>query len=69
METWKIGKVTELREEGRKLLIFYPVSSACGKRPKMATLFRSPRDVSVISSVDDLNLNSHEFFETLKLVK
>ena len=65
LETWKIGKVIELQNDGRKLLIAYPRTNPAGKTV-LSSVLRSPRDVSVISAATDLPLNSEEFFKQIR---
>ena len=60
LETWKVGRVIEIQNQGRRLLIAYPRKSPNGST-SLSSISRSPRDVSVISSADDIQLNSREF--------
>jgi hypothetical protein len=68
LETWKIGKIVEIIKNGKGVIISYPSILPNGKS-KMNTVTRSPRDVSVVSSVDDLDLNSKEFFNKIKKIE
>ena len=67
LEKWKLGKVVDIIKNGRGVLISYPNTS--GKKCVIRFVERSPRDVCVISSVTDLNLNSKEFFQSINTVK
>ena len=67
LEQWRIGRVVDILKKGRGVLISYP--STVGTKVTMRFVERSPRDISVISSVTDLNLNSREFFQQIKLMK
>ena len=63
LETWKVGRVKEITNDGRRLTVSYFL------RKSRRLLVRSPRDVCVISTTSDLNLNSREFFERVKIMK
>ena len=67
LEKWKLGKVVEILKNGRGVLISYPNTS--GKKCVMRFVERSPRDVCVIASTTDLNLNSKEFFQNISTLK
>ena len=62
-DIWKLGRVVEVSV--RKVKISFPMKSVPGKLPKMKTIERSPRDISIISAADDVNLNSWEYFEKI----
>ena len=62
-DIWKLGRVVEVSV--RKVKISFPVKSVPGKLPKMKFIERSPRDISIISAADDINLNSWEYFEKI----
>ena len=64
---WKLGKIIEISSNKRKVVIAFPERTEIGnlKIPKLKTLSRSLREVSVIYSVKDLPLNSHEHFSSV----
>ena len=66
LETWKTGKVSAIMNNGRKITVSYPVTSPDGSRVSIRSVSRSPRDLCVISSASDLQLNSAEFFNKIK---
>ena len=66
LEIWKTGKVSAILNNGRKITVSYPVTSPDGSRASMRSVSRSPRDLCVISSAADLQLNSAEFFNKIK---
>ena len=67
MEVWKIGKVVEILKEGRGVIISYPQILPNGVS-KLSVVNRSVRDICLVSSIDDLNLNSKEFFDKIKKI-
>ena len=67
LETWKIGKVVEILKKGQGVIISYPYILPNGT-VKLMVVDRSIRDISLVSSVDDLCLNSAEFFNKVKKV-
>ena len=67
LEIWKLGKVVEIVKGGQGVIISYSSVSPNGKT-RMSCVSRSPRDVVIISSVDDLGLNSVEFFNKIKKI-
>ena len=62
-EVWKLGRVDEALSGGRRLSIVYSCKNST------RSLIRSPRDVCVVSSVSDLDLNSREFFDRICKIK
>ena len=62
---WKLGRVTNV-DNPRKIEVTFAGNSVPGKLPKLKTIIRSPRQICVISAVDDTDLNSREFFERIK---
>jgi hypothetical protein len=69
LEVWRIGKVVEILKEGRGIIISYPTATPGSDKVKTSFVERSPRDLAVISSVSDLNLNSAEFFNKINTMK
>jgi hypothetical protein len=65
METWKLGKIVEIIKGGLGVILLYVTFLPNGK-VKTSCVTRSPRDIVVVSSVDDLSLNSTEFFNKIK---
>ena len=63
---WKLGKVISVSPTGRKLTIAFPERISPKKKPKLKTLSRSIREVSIIYSVRDLPLNTRDHYESLK---
>jgi hypothetical protein len=68
MEKWKIGKVVEILKDGRRVRIMYAHVTPGKPKPKMMFVERSPRDICIVSSASDLNLNSSEFFQQVKKI-
>ena len=69
LEKWKLGKIVEILKAGRGVLVSYPCipqGSKVADVPVMRFVERSPRDISVVSSMADLNMNSKEFFTKIK---
>jgi hypothetical protein len=69
LEKWKLGKIVEILKAGRGVLISYPSIPQGFKVadvPVMRFVERSPRDIAVISSMADLNMNSKEFFTKIR---
>jgi len=64
---WKLGRITEISANKRKVTITFPGNSVPGKSTKMRTIVRCPRDICIISAASDLNLNSREFFTRINL--
>ena len=63
---WKLGKVISVSPAGRKITITFPERVSPKKKPKLKTLSRSIREVSIIYSVRDLPLNTRDHYESLK---
>jgi len=62
---WKLGRITEISKNGRKVTIEFPATTLPGKPSKLKTIVRCPRDVCIISAADDVNLNSNEYFDRI----
>ena len=67
LEQWKVGRIVDILKQGRGVLISYP--NTIGTKVSMRFVERSPRDICIISSVSDINLNSREFFQQIKLMQ
>ena len=65
LEKWSIGKVSDLLNDGRRVECSYPHKLPNGST-KMMSIIRSPRDICIVSAVDDVPLNSREFFSRIK---
>ena len=68
MEKWVVGKVTDIQKEGRKILCSYPTYVSGKDNVKWSTVFRSPRDLCIISRESEIPLNSQEFFNRVKII-
>jgi hypothetical protein len=66
LEVWKVGKIVEILKAGRGILISFPTVIPGSDKVKTRFVERSPRDISIISSCSDLNLNSSEFFNQIQ---
>ena len=66
-DIWKLGKIIDIPSKN-KVVIQYPgnVESGNLNLPNMKQIIRSPRNVSIISAIDDLGLNSRDYFNKLK---
>ena len=62
---WKLGKVITVHSGSRKVTIAFPEKSQPGslKIPKLKTLIRCLREVSVIHAVGDFSINTKEHFK------
>ena len=68
MEKWVVGKVSDIQKEGRKILCTYPTYVPGKDNVKWSTVFRSPRDLCIISRESEIPLNSQEFFNRIRIV-
>ena len=66
---WKLGKVISIHPSQRKVTIAFPDRSSPTTIPKLRTLNRSIREISIIYSVKDLPLNTTEHFESTTISK
>jgi hypothetical protein len=64
LEIWKLGKVVEIVKGGQGVMISYVTFTPKGK-VRMSCVTRSPRDVVIVTSMDELCLNSSEFFQKI----
>ena len=62
---WKIGKIISIHPSGRKVTIAFPDKTSPDKIPKLRTINRSIREISVIYSVKDFPVHTHEHFDSL----
>lgn len=67
LEVWKLGKVVEIVKGGQGVIISYVTFTPNGK-VRMSNVARSPRDIFVVTSVDELSLNSSEFFQKISRI-
>ena len=67
---WKIGKVVSVSSKN-KVTIKYPGNTFHGKYklPVLREITRSPRNISIISPVDAVDLNSRNYFEKISSVQ
>ena len=63
---WKIGKVLS-KPSQFKIVIEYPSNKTYGKDKlfRLTQIVRSPRDISIISAVEDIDLNSKKYYEKI----
>ena len=63
---WKIGRVLSIPDR-TKVVLEYPSNKEHGKYnlKKLSTLVRSPRNISVIHRVEELNLNSNKYYQSI----
>ena len=61
---WKLGRVQSIPKKN-KVIITYPGNSTGLKLPKMKTISRCPRDISVISAAGEIDLNSKAYLEKI----
>ena len=62
-DVWKLGRVVKVVNQ-RKIELTFPDNSAPDKS-KMRVLTRSPRQICIISSVEDTDLNSRQFYDKI----
>lgn len=62
-KSWKLGRVVQTSPT--KVEIEYYIKSEKGGKMKPKTLTRSPRDISILFSLDELFINSREHFQNL----
>ena len=65
---WKIGRVVSIPDKS-KVVIEYPSNKEYGEHglKKLSTLVRSPRNISVIHRVEELDLNSNAYHQSLQI--
>ena len=61
--TWKLGRISEASE--RKVQITFLGNSSLKGPSKMHTVERNPRDVSILFSVGDFNINTQDHLNNL----
>lgn len=62
---WRLGRISSIEASKRRVTITYPDQSSAKSKPKMLTVVRSIRDVSVIFDVNDLGLNTNQHWKSL----
>ena len=62
-DVWKLGKITNISKNRRKLTIQFPTFRANGTPGEPHSMVRCPRDVCLLFSSDDANLNSFEYYK------
>ena len=60
---WRLGRIVAASD--RSLTIQYIINNNKSRKPTTHTLQRNPREVSVIVALDELYLNSKEYFENI----
>lgn len=67
-DIWKIGRIKSIPRSD-KVEIEFPGKAPTGIHhlPEKKVLVRSPRNISIISAVGDLNLNSRKYFESVQM--
>ena len=65
---WKIGRVVSIPDKS-KVVIEYPSNKEYGEHGlnKLSTLVRSPHNISVIHRVEELDLNSNAYHQSLHI--
>lgn len=63
-DIWKIGRIEGIPKKNQ-VVISYPGSSNSKGMPKLKTITRCPRNISIISGVNELSLNSSDYFKQL----
>ena len=65
-DVWKLGTIVDLPSKN-KVVIEFTSNFTGGKYglPKLKTIVRSPRNISIISSAEEIALNSREYYEQL----
>ena len=61
---WKLGRGQSIPKKN-KIVVTYPGNSTGLKLPKMKTITRCPRDISVISAAGEIDLNSKAYLEQI----
>ena len=64
-DTWKIGKVKDKPKEN-SILISYPGKLSTNGLYEMKVITRSPRNISIISATNEIDLNSREYFNRIR---
>ena len=67
-DVWKLGRVESIPQKN-KVVITFPGNTEIKGQPKMKTIVRCPRNISIISAVGEINLNSEEYFNRIKEIK
>ena len=62
---WKLGRVIRVDPSKRKVIIAFPDRIAADKIPKLRTIGRSLREISVIFSAQEIPINTLEHFQSL----
>ena len=63
-DTWKLGRITEIPKKN-KVVITFPSKFNKKDVPQMKTIVRCPRNISIIASADELDLNSRAYYDNL----
>ena len=61
---WKLGRVKEI-PKSNTIVISFPGKSKKKELPEMNTIERCPRDIVIIHSADDIDLNTREYLNSL----
>ena len=64
---WKLGKVIDIAPSLRKVTIAYPERTDLKKIPTLRIIVRSIREVSVIYSVDEFDVNTVDHHKQLTM--
>ena len=63
-DLWKIGRIIEIPKKN-KVVIEFPGTPTAKGLPRLKTLSRCPRDISIISAAGDVDLNSRKFYDRI----
>ena len=63
-DVWKLGRIESIPSKN-KVVISFPISAAKKELPKLKTIVRSPRNISIIAAADEIDLNSREYHRKL----
>ena len=63
-DQWKLGRITDMPKPN-KVIISFPTALHKKGLPKLKTITRCPRDISIIHASDQIDLNTREYLENL----
>ena len=63
-DVWKLGRVESIPSKS-KIVISFPGLVGSKGLPKLKTITRSPRNISIISAAGEVELNSRKYFEQI----
>ena len=65
-DIWKIGRILSIPKKNQ-VIIEFPGNKIVNGLHKLRTITRNPRNISIISAVEEIDQNSRAYFENLKL--